>query len=657
MLSSCERSVFPSVRFTSGRPRFHCPPIYLIVGLVCLLSRGWAQHEEHAAPGTSEKPVVFLDKNPRIVAYQLGRLSNAQLLLVDRNATDPKYLPVYQAILTRPGLAGKERETALAALTKLNQSDSTRELLAALKTLPAAAASVAAELTRLLVRQDPNELKLHQAALEELAASEAEPAARQAAFAALAGFQAPSEVWEFAGKTPGGPQQLLGGLLLVPADARRAAYFEKIEPWLSPAQEDRALQAAAIAAAAQMPGHEPAVFERFLRLTAAGKNLPEIARAALRLLPDKWPEIDLKGWGDAVLQQAAQVPQSERTSNDFLDVTQLGMEIAQRLPRAEGLQLRKSLRGLGVHVVRLRTLPEQMFYDKTLLVVEAGKPVELLFENTDVMPHNWVLVLPGTWEEIGLAAEKMAPVPDSQGRLYVPASPKIIQATKLLNPSEKVRFRFVAPTETNGYPYVCTFPGHWQRMRGLLKVVADLDQYLSETPVEPAEPTITEWKLADFTPDLPQVPGRNAAKGKQAFTMAGCISCHKMGSEGTEYGPELTAVFAKYHGQTEAVLAEILEPSKVIEPRYRPMTFKPPNGEPFTGFIVKEEGDSLWVQTGPGPAAIQKFPKKELGVPEPQPLSLMPAGLLNLLTREQILDLLAYLRSSEGAAATAGKAP
>src|SRR5439155_12120128 len=96
---------------------------------------------------------------------------------------------------------------------------------------------------------------------------------------------------------------------------------------------------------------------------------------------------------------------------------------------------------------------------------------------------------------------------------------------------------------------------------------------------------------------------------------------------------------------TEAVLAEILEPSKNIEPRYQLYSFTPANGESFTGFIVKEEGDAIFIQTGPGEAAIQKIAKKDIKSREPQSQSLMPAGLLNFLNKEQILDLLAVLRS------------
>src|SRR5262245_22166446 len=102
-----------------------------------------AQHEEHEkAASNVEKPVVFLDKSPRIVAYQLGRLSNEQLLLVDSDTSDSKYVPVYQAILTRPGMAAKHRQEAVSALAKLNKTSEPAELFVAIKGLDAAQSRV-----------------------------------------------------------------------------------------------------------------------------------------------------------------------------------------------------------------------------------------------------------------------------------------------------------------------------------------------------------------------------------------------------------------------------------------------------------------------------------------------------------------------------------
>ena len=59
---------------------------------------------------------------------------------------------------------------------------------------------------------------------------------------------------------------------------------------------------------------------------------------------------------------------------------------------------------------------------------------------------------------------------------------------------------------------------------------------------------------------------------------------------------------------------------------------------------MKDDGETLTIQTGPGEAMMKKLPKKDLKS-RAQSLSIMPPGLLNLLNKEQILDLLAFLKS------------
>lgn len=629
----------------------------LVVAATADRARAQDADAEKPATGKVEKPIIFLDKNPRIVAYQLGRLSNEQLLLVDRDTSHPKFAPVFEAILGRPKLAPKFREEALAALAKINQSDVTTEILAALKRLdPEKGSGVLPELAKLLLAQKTDDLKKQQPALEELAGTDGAPGARQAAFAALTGIQPPDALWTFAEDKPAGHEQLLLALLLVSDAPRRTAFFPKLEPLLT-ADTEEAKRRAAIQAAGRMTGSEPAVFAALGKLVASGADVPVVARALLALPHDKWPAPALAGLGDALLEQAKQVAEDQRTQNDFLDLTQLGADLAAKLPKEQGVPLRKAFGNLGVRVIRLGTLVEQMFFDKILLVVEAGKPFELVLENADVMPHNWLLAQPGALEEVGAASEKMQPTPDKLGRLYVPDSPKILGATKLVNPGESARVGLTAPTAPGDYPYACTFPGHWQRMRGILKVVPDLDEYLATAPAAPAAPTITEWKLSDLAPDLATLSqGRSVQRGKELFTSVGCVACHKAGKDGVLYGPELTGVFPKFKNDAQAVLAEILDPSKTIEPRYRQYTFKPAgNDEPFTGFIVSEDATTLTIQTGPAENLIQKFPKKEIAAREAQPNSIMPAGLLNLLGKEQILDLLAFLKANGDTAQTAEK--
>lgn len=599
--------------------------------------------DEEPVAGKVEKPVVFLDKSPVIVKYQLGRLSNDQLLLVDRETSHAKFIPLWEAILGRPGMAAKLRGEAAAALSVLNKSDVPTELLAGIKRA-SASAPVVAELSKLLVTQKPEDLKKGEAALEALAAGEGPDAARQAAFGALIGIQSADALWAFAQGRPGALAHLVAGIPLAPDGAKRAAFASKVLPLLAPGG-DAAARKAAISAAAKLPGSEAAAFAALAKVIASGAEVPTAARAVMALPRDSWPEPAIRPLADALLVEAKKVPVPQRTENDFLDVQQLGFQLASKLPKDVALPVRKSFSTLGVNVLRLGTLHEQMFFDKIQLVAEAGKPVELVFHNSDAMQHNWVLTQVGAIDEIGLATEKMPPQPDSQGRLYVPASPKVLQATKMSNPNDTIRLRFDAPKEPGDYPYLCTYPGHWQRMRGVLKVVPDLDEYLAQGHAEPAAPVITEWKLADLEGELAKLAkGRDFAKGKALFTSVGCIACHKVGADGVQWGPELTGVFTKYKSDAKTVLGEILEPSKTIEPRYRPYEFTIGNDDPFTGFLLKEEGDTLTIQTGPGEAMVKKFPKQDIKS-RAQSSSIMPPGLLNLLNKEQILDLLAFLQA------------
>ena len=106
------------------------------------------------------------------------------------------------------------------------------------------------------------------------------------------------------------------------------------------------------------------------------------------------------------------------------------------------------------------------------------------------MPHNLAVVKPGSREKIGAVAEKMSPEKfDGQGRAYIPDSPDILAATKLLEQGMKETLKVTAPNEEGSYEYVCTFPGHWPVMFGQLVVTKDVDAYLQKNPVAPAQAT------------------------------------------------------------------------------------------------------------------------------------------------------------------------
>ena len=86
------------------------------------------------------------------------------------------------------------------------------------------------------------------------------------------------------------------------------------------------------------------------------------------------------------------------------------------------------------------------------------------------MPHNLVLVKPGGAQTVGDASFKMLNDPKAGEKNYVPDLDEVIAFLPVINPDTEHILHFRAPKEPGEYPYICTFPGHWMAMRGVLKV-------------------------------------------------------------------------------------------------------------------------------------------------------------------------------------------
>jgi azurin len=83
-----------------------------------------------------------------------------------------------------------------------------------------------------------------------------------------------------------------------------------------------------------------------------------------------------------------------------------------------------------------------------------------------------VLGTSGSLTQIGQAADRLATSPAGLAQQYVPDIPQVVFSTRLLEPGQTLSFQFRAPADQGQYPYVCTFPSHWQVMNGILNVVA-----------------------------------------------------------------------------------------------------------------------------------------------------------------------------------------
>ena len=119
-------------------------------------------------------------------------------------------------------------------------------------------------------------------------------------------------------------------------------------------------------------------------------------------------------------------------------------------------------------VINLKAI-EGMKYDQMTFTVKAGKPIAIVFEDSDSLQHNLVVVKPGAIEDCCKKADAEAANPDAIAKSYIPSFADIIKASKLLNPGEVevLKFDALAPGD---YPYLCTFPGHCHIMRGTMKV-------------------------------------------------------------------------------------------------------------------------------------------------------------------------------------------
>ena len=413
--------------------------------------------------------------------------------------------------------------------------------------------------------------------------------------------------------------------------------------------ESETVQDAAIRALASLSGREKEAFADLAALLVEkGKLRPSVFPSVLRIDRRHWAAEKALPMVNAVLAWASALPAERRTTPTALDALKLGEELAGLLPKEEGNQARAALKNLGVSIIVLRPIRDQMLFDRKQFSVEAGKPVEIVFDNVDIMPHNLVITAPGAMLEVGQLAEKMGPAGEAKG--FIPDTPKVLFATRLLLPGQFAKLQFTAPSKPGAYPYVCTFPGHYLIMNGVMNVVekgAAVPPPILAAPAVssgPARKFVKMWSMADLENDVKSLSGRSFAKGKEMFTAAGCIKCHTFAGEGSKLGPDLTKVTEKYRG--EKLLRQILEPSTEINPQFQAHVFQTQDGDVVTGVIVKEDAAAVHVVTNLlQPNEVRILSKEKISARKPSELSPMPTGMLVTLQREDILDLAAFLES------------
>jgi len=156
---------------------------------------------------------------------------------------------------------------------------------------------------------------------------------------------------------------------------------------------------------------------------------------------------------------------------------------------------------------------------------------------------------------------------------------------------------------------------------------------------------VQEWKMSDFA-DALNAPsrGRNFANGREAWLAGQCVQCHRLNDEGGAVGPDLAGAGLKYSRRD--LLESILEPSKVLSDQYQNMTVTKKDGDDVTGRILEDSDTKLVLVINPLTGEKVELKKSDVKSRTPSKLSPMPEGLASVLTKEEILDLLAYMESA-----------
>lgn len=133
----------------------------------------------------------------------------------------------------------------------------------------------------------------------------------------------------------------------------------------------------------------------------------------------------------------------------------------------------------------------------------------------------------------------------------------------------------------------------------------------------------------------------DAKRGAEIFSRetVGCAKCHVVNGQGTDFGPALSEIGSKL--PKDALLESILDPSAGISFGFEAWSVETKAGEEVFGLIVSETGEDVSVKTVGG--AVTKLKKTDLARRQQSKLSIMPVGLQQTVTVQELADLLEYL--------------
>ncbi|MBE9461542.1 PVC-type heme-binding CxxCH protein [Dyadobacter subterraneus] len=346
--------------------------------------------------------------------------------------------PVLSALISRNDFDLKQKQNAVSEMARIESISKSRVLINAIHDLEYGKKGnrqkgVQDELVSMLLSTDGSELKSNEAEFLNLIKKDTSEMLRLIGYAGMiTAEKSDQKVWGLAQKNKANQQDYLHGISLLTDSNLKASFYEKVK-----------------ALTASLPEN---AYPLLLTMSGNDSEKTQTIKNYIKYLND--------------------TPEANQSSERFAQTILNLKSRIQELPEKDKPEILSMLETMGTVEIRLTAIEAKMAFDKKNISVRAGKSISLIFENPDLMPHNVVIVKPGTAQKVGEAADAMATLKDGFERNFVPDSRDVLFATPLVNSGKSFRLNFKAPDQPGEYPFICSFPGHWRVMTGILTVIA-----------------------------------------------------------------------------------------------------------------------------------------------------------------------------------------
>jgi glucose/arabinose dehydrogenase/azurin len=410
-------------------------------------------------------------QHPMAATYLLNRLTDHELMGLPRSEA------MLDALISRNSVEKSVKSRAILDLASQTEKKPVEMILERLRSESSKGKSFRdllsgqKELIAILLTMDQSQLQNSKSHIIKCL-EKGEPASLQAvAFAALITADGSDKsARKLADRNPGTKSSYLNGISILQDPVLQNLFYAEVKEQALKIPAD-SVNNVAFRVLSELSGHDADRIQTIVNLiqhdapyTALAVDI--ISSKSDKVLQSVYAQVSV----DRILGYIRETPANQRSTPLFNRVITLGKRLAALLPEAGSVKALSILDQAGILEVKLSALPAKMLFDLDRIQVSAGRAVSILFDNPDLMPHNVVIVKPGSLETVGKAADAMARLKDGFERNFVPDLPEVLFFTPLVNSGQSYRLNFTAPDTPGDYPFICSFPGHWQVMKGVLKV-------------------------------------------------------------------------------------------------------------------------------------------------------------------------------------------